>query len=87
MRDSLKALLLLAPLMLTSCDTVQSLGLSDIGTKITALWDKPDAPAPVEPALRQDVSDTVQIPDGMQTDDLRMPFGAPAPTVTAARSP
>jgi predicted small secreted protein len=82
MRDSLKALLLLAPLMLTSCDTVQSLGLSDVGARITALWDKPDAP--VEPALRQDASDTVQIPDGMQTDDLRMPFGTPAPTVTAA---
>lgn len=84
MRDSLKALLVLAPLMLTSCDTVQSLGLADIGTKITSLWDKPDAPAPAEPVLRQEAADTVQIPDGMQTDDLRMPFGAAAPTVTAA---
>jgi len=77
MRDSLRtlrALLLLSPLLLAGCDTldVASIDLP----KIDWPWAQPeDAPKTVTAAREEE---PVKAPDGMQTDDLRMPFGATA---------
>jgi hypothetical protein len=70
------ALLLLGPLALSGCDTINfaSLDLS----AITMPWDRPAEPPNQAVALREDAA---AIPDGMQRDDLRTPFGG---TATAA---
>ena len=75
---TLRALLLLSPLLLTGCDTVDFAAI-DL-PKIDWPWAQSDAAPKTVTALRDE--EPTKVPDGMQTDDLRMPFGA-----TAAAAP
>ncbi|MGH6871970.1 MAG: hypothetical protein ACREHE_10745 [Rhizomicrobium sp.] len=86
MGDSIRivrAIVLLAPLTLTGCDTMSSFDLS----AITSLWDASSAPAPAAAALRVEANDEVALPDGLQNDNLLQPFGDTPTTVTAANGP
>ncbi|HEY1632924.1 MAG TPA: hypothetical protein VGF56_16520 [Rhizomicrobium sp.] len=77
MGDSLRtirALLLLSPLLLTGCDTMD-FAFIDL-PKINWPWASADEAPKTVTAQRDE--EPAKIPDGMQTDDLRMPFGAMA---------
>jgi hypothetical protein len=78
----IRTLLLLSPLLLSGCDTLDHLASLKLPS-IDFPWDS----KPVAVALRADTSETAPAPDGMQRDDLRIPFGNAPNTVTAANSP
>ncbi|HEX3674683.1 MAG TPA: hypothetical protein VHU87_10450 [Rhizomicrobium sp.] len=80
----IRTLLLLSPLLLSGCDTLDHLASLKLPS-IDFPWDS--KPAPTAVALRQDASDTAPAPDGMQRDDLRAPFGDTPSAVTAANAP
>ena len=71
----LRTALLLSPLLLASCDTLDLASL-DLPS-ITMPWDTAaPAPAAAPPAaLREDVTETAAVPEGIQQDDWRAPFG------------
>ncbi len=82
---AIRVVLLLSPLVLLSgCETIEQIKSVDLSA-FTRLWDAPVKPAAAV-ALR-DVSDMALPPDGMQTDDLRAPFGDAPNAVTAANAP
>lgn len=71
-RSVFRVLLLSSPLLLSGCGAID---LSSIDLP----WENSAAPpaAPTAVALRVDAGEAGQAPDGMQTDDLQAPFGAP----------
>jgi hypothetical protein len=69
-----RAMLLLSPLLLCGCASID-LSALDLSS-IRMPWSDADNPvAPTAVALREDTSDTKPIPDGLQIDDLNVPFG------------
>jgi hypothetical protein len=80
----IRTLLLLSPLLLSGCDTLDHLASLKLPS-IDFPWNS--QPAATTATLRTDASDTLPVPDGMQRDDLRAPFGDTPSTVTAANSP
>jgi len=67
-----RVLLLSSPLLLSGCGAID---LSSIDLP----WENSASPpsAPTAVALRVDAGEVGQAPDGMQSDDLQAPFGAP----------
>ena len=83
MKTVSRLVLLSAALILSGCGTID-LPSIDLPWETPAA--KPLAPAPDTTALRGDAGDSVAaLPDGLQVEDLRTPFGAqPAAPQTSA---